>query len=54
MGQAQEAVFKYREALPMNPDPGQVDSMRQQALRIADLVDIDPEWLDLLRRLFGE
>ena len=52
MGQAQEAVFKYREALPMNPDQGQVDCMRQQALRVADLVDIDPEWLELLHRLF--
>lgn len=45
-------MFKYLEALPMNPDQGQVDSMRQQALRVADLVDIDPEWLGLLRRLF--
>jgi len=36
----------------MNPDQGQVDCMRQQALRVADLVDIDPEWLELLHRLF--
>jgi hypothetical protein len=45
-------VFKYREALPTNPDPGQVDYMCQQALRVAELVDVDAEWMALLRRLF--
>jgi len=53
LGRTQEAVGKYQAAVTLNPEPWEFDSMRLHALRVAELARIGPDWIDLLRGIFG-
>jgi hypothetical protein len=52
LGHTREALSKYQEALDRNPEPREIDSMYQQAIRVADLAG-DEHALGALPGIFG-
>ncbi len=53
LGNNDDAIRGYREALTANPPPRQITSMFQQAVRVAELLDDEP-MADRLRSLFRD